>query len=649
MYQDRGGSREGKKSLRSNKKAIVEAAKKDKHVPAADRPSRSLAPPTLKASTITSPPVLVDCGANLTSRKFDRDLEAVLRRSRSANVRLTVNFTTDFEKTESMMSICKTNSGELYCATGLHPDNVKRNNDKQFATWLEKLKDFALTSECVALMCGLDFSREVGTHYAQEKCVEAQVKMAQEIGLPLIVFESGDGGAFEKMCELIGDAESREEQNVAVFYFNRGQAQLDTLLSMGLYIGVSGSITDPKQQQSSSGLYALLPSIPKDRVLLFSNSPNDTPQNIEDAFIRDSKNEPSNLNYVVSVIAERWGESVERTCEILHDNALEFFGLSYIAAPSASPSEEVAELPKEGEKVAVAKDEHKTTDEKKEKAPQQDRKEKKDKQPSGKDKKDKASAAAGAADGSGDGSSARDHKKKKGKGRKGRAVSESEESEEERAPEQHSTEEDEEVEVPQSRSKKAVHFGGGAAEEKRERDESLYACKRCRRVLFAEADAESKDEQFLNFDLFDEAELEELHLALDLDEEKVSCAHCSAKLGRLTNEGLKIARSRVEVFVEGLTADDASMLAAAAQLQLQLDDKSDDSDDDRSRKDKKKKNKKAKQVRRSNLSSFRNKDFNVAKLSSKEKEALALQEREAAAAAAARGSGSEGSDVEQTE
>ena len=91
---DRGGGRENKKgSLRKTKINAADAAKKAQCKPREERPETSLPPPQvaplpalLSRPALASPPQLrgpfLDGFANLISRQFDRDREAVLRRAR---------------------------------------------------------------------------------------------------------------------------------------------------------------------------------------------------------------------------------------------------------------------------------------------------------------------------------------------------------------------------------------------------------------------------------------------------------------------------------------------------------------------------------------------------------------------------------------
>ncbi len=50
---------------------------------------------------------------------------------------------------------------------GIHSDMIKRSNDKLSEARLAQLRELALRPEAVAVMAGLDFSRDVGIRCAE--------------------------------------------------------------------------------------------------------------------------------------------------------------------------------------------------------------------------------------------------------------------------------------------------------------------------------------------------------------------------------------------------------------------------------------------------------------------------------------------------
>jgi hypothetical protein len=49
---------------------------------------------------------------------------------------------------------------------GVHTNMIKRSNEKLSAQRLEVLREIALRPETVAIMCGLDFTRDIGLRWA---------------------------------------------------------------------------------------------------------------------------------------------------------------------------------------------------------------------------------------------------------------------------------------------------------------------------------------------------------------------------------------------------------------------------------------------------------------------------------------------------
>jgi hypothetical protein len=154
---DRSGSREPKgASLKKSKKNPGASAAKAKKL-------------SLKAMGITSGPVAsmppplpvnsqgfyFDCGVALLSRQFDRDRDRVLQRAQfEGHCVGLLQWFADIEKQTAVAELSKTNSGFVYYATGIHPDNVDRTNKKSHDEWLEKVEELGKKAECLALISG---------------------------------------------------------------------------------------------------------------------------------------------------------------------------------------------------------------------------------------------------------------------------------------------------------------------------------------------------------------------------------------------------------------------------------------------------------------------------------------------------------------
>jgi len=101
------------------------------------------------------------------------------------------------------------------------------------------------------------------------------------------------------------DAEWRVQ--IAVHAFSGDGAQLDALLAAGMHIIVDGAVCDPSEE--GVALRAVAARIPLSRLLLTSNAPLHTPQNIADHMVRTTRNEPSNLPSLLPVLVAAYNEA----------------------------------------------------------------------------------------------------------------------------------------------------------------------------------------------------------------------------------------------------------------------------------------------------------------------------------------------------
>ncbi|GLC67726.1 hypothetical protein PLESTF_000599100 [Pleodorina starrii] len=331
---------QGKKSLRGNKQALQKLVKDEQkgHVKSGPRPTLSEKPPP---ALIPAPGVhaLVDAAAQLASRQFDRDQFKVLQRAASCGVGPIISYTTDDSKLEALSRTSKENAGQVYCMMGVHSDNIKRANDRLSPARLEQLKDLALEPGCVAILAGLAF-RDEGIRYAQERALTEQMELAAGVGLPLVLYEVR---ASEALVERItqfrssGAGEGRAANTpIAILNFAGSPEELSAYLGLGCYIVLTGRLCDSTER--GERLRELAATIPPDLLMLASDSPFTTPQNIPDVFVREGRNEPSNLPYVLEALAPALGLTAGELATATRRNTLTFFGIQEAAEAAADAS-----------------------------------------------------------------------------------------------------------------------------------------------------------------------------------------------------------------------------------------------------------------------------------------------------------------------
>src|SRR5437899_2500964 len=155
---------------------------------------------------------LVDIGANLTHPSFHDDLDAVVARARAAGVGTIV--VTGTTALESRLAAEIADRLDLYCTAGVHPHHA-RDFDQQTIAELRKL---ALHPRCVA-----------------------QLEMALELGKPLFLHSRDAHPRFAQIVRTHGVKQ-------AVAHCFTGEAEeLHAYLDLGLYVGITGWISDERR------------------------------------------------------------------------------------------------------------------------------------------------------------------------------------------------------------------------------------------------------------------------------------------------------------------------------------------------------------------------------------------------------------------
>jgi Tat protein secretion system quality control protein TatD with DNase activity len=152
----------------------------------------------------------------------------------------------------------------------------------------------------VALYAGFDLSRDASTHHLQEKLFDAHLQMARKIRLPLVVRICDATDKLIEVLENQGSSESAPATSSSSVFASGEQpsaavklcvfgctpascclAQLQKLLAFDCSIAVDAAFT-----HESAGWSEFLRAIPDNRLMLASDAPHHTPQNIEDEWIR---------------------------------------------------------------------------------------------------------------------------------------------------------------------------------------------------------------------------------------------------------------------------------------------------------------------------------------------------------------------------
>ena len=247
--------------------------------------------------------MFVDSHAHLQWGSFDVDREQVLERAKKAQVDCIVNIGFDLDGCLKGIRLAETYPG-LYATVGIHPHSANQFNEKTLST----LKALAGNPKVVAIgEIGLDYFRNLSSREAQMKAFEAQLLLAQELSLPVIIH---DREAHSDVLQVLSKFKGKIKGIMHCFSGDKEIAR--QCLELGFFISFAGNVTYPKAYP----LHEAARWINLENMLIETDCPFLTPQEM-----RGKRNEPSYLPMTAKKIADLKGTSIETVAAATTKNA----------------------------------------------------------------------------------------------------------------------------------------------------------------------------------------------------------------------------------------------------------------------------------------------------------------------------------------
>jgi TatD DNase family protein len=253
-------------------------------------------------------PWLVDSHAHIDDASFDADRGQVLERAAKAGIGVLVVPGIDAASWPRIATLCERHA-QLVPAYGLHPLFLAQHRPEH----LEALRARLVESHPVALgEIGLDFYVEELDRDLQHYYFEAQLALACEFGLPVIVH------ARRAVEEVVLALRRFPGLRGVVHSFAGSVQQAERLYDMGFLLGIGGPVTYPRARR----LRELVANMPIEHLLLETDAP-DQPN----AGRQGGRNEPVRMLDTLQAIAALRGEPCEAIAAATTANACRLFGL----------------------------------------------------------------------------------------------------------------------------------------------------------------------------------------------------------------------------------------------------------------------------------------------------------------------------------
>ena len=240
--------------------------------------------------------------------------DQVIDEAREAGVTRLVTVGTDAQHSGAAIDLARAHPG-VWATVGLHPHDATNGVETIVALLDQRDESVVAVGEC-----GLDYHYDHSPRAVQREAFAAQVALAKEKGLALVVHSR------EAWDDTFAVLESEKPPDRTVFHcFTGGPDEARRALDLGAHLSFSGIITfkGADDVRAAAGL------CPTDRLLVETDSPYLAP-----VPHRGKTNQPAWVPLVGSAVATVKGLGVEEIEEASWSAASSLFGLQESTSPS---------------------------------------------------------------------------------------------------------------------------------------------------------------------------------------------------------------------------------------------------------------------------------------------------------------------------
>ena len=246
---------------------------------------------------------LTDTHCHLNLKTYQDDFPAVLDRARANGINRILVPALDLESSREVLDLVDSHE-LLYAAVGVHPNSAATWNSKS----VDELSSLASHPKVVAIgEIGLDYYREWAPRSTQIKILKAQLKVALNKRLPVILHVRNktdhDRSCIKDLLLILGEWKNSGEplpqefsgRPGVIHSFSGNVEESKQSLDLEFFIGITGAVTFKKAET----MREVVQKAPLAKLLIETDGPYITPHPF-----RGKRNEPAHVRYIVDKISE---------------------------------------------------------------------------------------------------------------------------------------------------------------------------------------------------------------------------------------------------------------------------------------------------------------------------------------------------------
>lgn len=256
--------------------------------------------------------MFTDTHSHIHFEKEFPDVEGILERAAKAGVTRQIIVGCTVQDSFVALDFVKKHADfALWSTLGVHPHNANEWNDDV----REKFRQTVLKEKKIVALgeMGLDYFRNFQPRDVQQKALRAQLLLAKELDLPVVVHVRDAWDDALRILQEIGHSK------VILHCFTGTLEHAKICWKNGYHISFSGVLTYPKNEY----LRGVAAQAPAELLLIETDCPYLTPQ-----VFRGKRNEPAFVVETAKVLARARGVTLEEIGKLTTENAMKLFGVS---------------------------------------------------------------------------------------------------------------------------------------------------------------------------------------------------------------------------------------------------------------------------------------------------------------------------------
>ncbi len=236
--------------------------------------------------------LLADSCFNINHDSFKNDLDGIFKNASKEGVEYFFCPSSRESEIHEILNLSKKFEQKIFCSVGIHPHHASELKPDT----ISNLEPFLSHNQVVSVgEIGLDYFRNFQSPQIQTKCFKAFLELAAQKNYPAFLHHRD---AFNDFYPILKDHINHIPQSI-VHCFTGTRHELKEFLDLGLFIGITGWVCDPKRGKD---LKELIKYIPLDRLVIETDAPYLVPKNLK-IKPKNNRNEPSYLSHILEEIS----------------------------------------------------------------------------------------------------------------------------------------------------------------------------------------------------------------------------------------------------------------------------------------------------------------------------------------------------------